>query len=258
MYNKVIVIDGYDRNHPDERVSQQWFVHHRFLSGKIMQPTTQPREPDVIGFRFYGYDPTSVVACRDGSPKRYDILQVGHNWWRWRDVSQTLLPGIERIRHRVGRICFVGSWWLAPPAGAKELNVESAFGTDPEWMRRLGIEVRQAVPYTEVIPVMSDARINIMTQRPLFRELKLLTSKYFEVFSADTVPLVMIGGDLAESVYGELGRELAIDEGVDEKVADVLDHPAKYREIVQEVRLHLTTHHSYLKRVEELVAVLQA
>jgi hypothetical protein len=258
MYNHVIVVDGYDRNHPDERVSQQWFTHHRFLSAKIMQPTAQPREPDVIGLPFYGYDPTSTILCKDALPKRYDIIQVGHNWWRWRDVSRALLPGIERVRHRLDRICFVGSWWLAQPAGAKELNVESAFGTDPEWMQRLGIEVRPAVPYTEVIPVMSEARINIMTQRPLFRELKLLTSKYFEIFSADTVPLVMLGADLAESVYGQAGRELAIDDEVDEKLVDVLDHPAKYREIVEEVRRHLTAHHSYQNRVQELVAALQA
>ena len=36
-----------------------------------------------------------------------------------------------------------------------------------------------------------------MTQRPLFRELRLLTSKYFEIFCADTIPLVMIDPDHA-------------------------------------------------------------
>ena len=60
------------------------------------------------------------------------------------------------------------------------------------------------------IQVMSTGRINIMTQRPLFRELKILTSKYFEIFSADTIPLVMIDPDHAEMVYGPAGRELAL------------------------------------------------
>ena len=50
----------------------------------------------------------------------------------------------------MGDIGFIGSWWDTVPAGAAELGVESAFGTDPQWLRRLRIEVRPSVPYTEV------------------------------------------------------------------------------------------------------------
>src|SRR5215212_1139378 len=28
MYNEVVAVDGYDRNHPDERISRHWFTHH--------------------------------------------------------------------------------------------------------------------------------------------------------------------------------------------------------------------------------------
>lgn len=258
MYNRMIVVDGYDRNHPDEPTSMQWFTHHQFLAAKIMQPTLKPCQPDVIPLPFYGYDPTSVITPDDAPSKQYDIMLVGHNWWRWREVAGVLLPAIERVRPQLDGICFVGSWWLAPPAGAKELNVETAFGTDPEWMRRLDIEVRPAVPYTEVIPVMSAGRLNIMTQRPLFRRLKLLTSKFFEIFSADTIPLVMLDPDHAASVYGPAGRELALCDGAAEKLVDAISQPQKYREIVEEVRRYLAAHHSYHNRVQELVAALQA
>ena len=54
------------------------------------------------------------------------------------------------------------------------------------------------VPFTEVIEKMSNGRVNIMTQRPLFRQLRVLTSKYFEIFAADTIPLVMLDPDHAE------------------------------------------------------------
>jgi Glycosyl transferases group 1 len=184
------------------------------------------------------------------------MLCVGHNWWRWRQISRELLPAIECVRPYLGEIGFVGSWWDTIPAGAAELGVEAAFGTDPEWLQRLRIQVRPSVPYTEVVNVMSTARMNIMTQRPLFRELKILTSKYFEIFSADTTPMVMIDPDHAEMVYGPAGRELALCDGVAEKLVDVLRRPKRYRDLVEEVRKHLLAHHTYENRVQELAAAL--
>jgi spore maturation protein CgeB len=104
---------------------------------------------------------------------------------------------------------------------------------------------------------MSTGRVNIMTQRPLFRKLKILTSKYFEIFSADTTPLVMLDPDHAEMVYGPAGRELTLCNDIGEKLVYVLSHPKKYREIREEVRAHLLAHHTYRNRVQELVAGLK-
>lgn len=257
MYNQVVSVDGYDRNHPGEQVRQEWFAHYRTVADMILQPTFTPREPGVQKALFYGYDPAQQVAAAASPPKSYDIVCVGHNWWRWRQVSRELLPAIEQVRRELNDIAFIGSWWDHVPAGAAELGVESAFGTDPDWLRRLRIEVRPAVPYTDVVDVMSRGRINIMTQRPLFRELRLLTSKFFEIFSADTVPLAMIDPDHAELVYGPAGRELALHGDVSGKLLDVLRRPGRYREIVDDVRRHLVAHHAYSNRVEELLAVLR-
>jgi hypothetical protein len=257
MYNPIVSTDGYDRNHPYEHTREEWAAHYRIVSDKIFQPSFIPRDPAVRKVLFYGYDPAQLVSPEAAPPKAYDILCVGHNWWRWRQISCQLLPAIERVRPQIGNIGFIGSWWNMIPAGAAELGFESAFGTDMQWLQRLGIHVRPSVPYTEVVNVMSTGRLNIMTQRPLFRELKILTSKYFEIFSADTIPMLMIDLDHAEMVYGSAGRELALCNGVAERLVDVLSRPRKYREVVEEVRNHLVAHHSYRNRVEELVAALR-
>ncbi len=105
---------------------------------------------------------------------------------------------------------------------------------------------------------MSRGRVNVMTQRPVLRHLKILTSKYFELFCADTIPLVMLDPDHAEAVYGPAGRELVLGGEIGDKLVDALCLPAKYRKLVDEVRRHLVAHHSFQKRVEELVSALEA
>jgi len=112
------------------------------------------------------------------------------------------------------------------------------------------------VPYHDVISTMSKARINIMTQRPLFRRLGLVTSKYFEIFSADTLPLIMIDPEHAERIYGPSGRDLVLHDDIASKLIDVLEQPKKYQEAVQAVRQHLTAHHSYERRLYELIDML--
>jgi hypothetical protein len=256
MYNPMVSTDSYDRNYQWEHIRAEWFAHYGTITDRVLQPTFVPRQPGVRSLLFYGYQPEQLVPPQASPEKTFDILCVGHNWWRWRQIKCELLPGIERVRPQIGEIGFIGSWWDTVPAGAAELGVESAFGTDPEWLRRLQIQVRPSVSYTDVIDVMSTGRINIMTQRPLFRELKILTSKYFEIFSADTIPLVMIDPDHAEMVYGPAGRELALHECIGEKLIDVLTYPKKYRDIVEAVRSHLLTHHTYRNRVQELVTAL--
>jgi len=84
-----------------------------------------------------------------------------------------------------------------------------------------------------------------------------LTSKYFEIFCADTIPLVMLDPDHAELIYGPGGRQLALYNGIPEKLLEVLNEPEKYRDIVNRVRSHLCAHHSFTHRLQELVAALE-
>jgi hypothetical protein len=258
MYNQAIHLDGYDRNHAHDRERSEWLTLYDQLADKILQPTYAPREARVIPLPFYGYDRASQMPSNGRSCKRVDIMHVGHNWWRWHQVQSALLPALQQIRSLVGVVCFVGSWWDAAPPWAGDLDLEDAFCVEREHLRRASIEIRPPVPYTQVIRTMSEGRVNIMTQRPLFRHLRFLTAKYFEIFCADTIPLVMLDPDHAASIYGPLGRELALHDGIAERLRDVLDRPAKYRRIVQGVRDYIAANHSYQNRVRELVVALEA
>src|SRR5262249_6582049 len=158
---------------------------------------------------------------------------------RWRQVGGTLLPAIARVRRHFSGICFVGSWWNEVPTWASAINLDAAFSCDPDWMRRLGVQIQPAVPFADVISTMSAARVNVMTQRPLFQRLRFVTSKYFELFCADTIPLVMLPPDQAEEIYGPAGRQLALHDDIEDKLLDVVNNPGPYREAVDEVRRHL-------------------
>jgi len=256
MYNQLTTIDDYDHNHRNVHEHAKWLAYFNILSDRILQPTPAPTERGVISLPFYGYDP-GARRPENAPEQPFDIIHVGHNWWRWREMSTRLLPAIEDIRDRVGEICFVGSWWDKPPM-VDDPMTKQAFCVDRARLERAAIRVSSAVPYSDVVQTMSKGRITIMTQRPLLRHLRLLTSKYFEIFCADTIPLVMIDPHQAEFVYGPAGRELVLHDDIGAKLLDALGRPRRYREIVEEVRRHLTLHHSYRRRVKELATALSS
>jgi Glycosyl transferases group 1 len=254
MYGPMVVVEGYDRNHSSEREQERWIAAYEALTDRILQPTLLAPYRKARSLLFYGYD-GSAFTDRSGTPHVH-LMYLGHNWWRWRDVSERLLPAISRLRNRLGEISFIGLWWDGPPSWAAAIGQEAAFRVDPARLRQLRITVLPPVPFREVIATMSSSRINIMIQRPLFRQLQLLTSKYFEVFAADTIPLVMLEPDHAERVYGPDGRELVLTGDIADKLTDVLEHPKYYQEAVTAVRQHLALYHSYERRLEALIEML--
>lgn len=257
MYNPLVAIDGYDFNHENESARLTWIDYLDTLGDHITQPTFVPAaNPRVRSLPFYGYNPALEVDPAKAPPKRYDILHVGHNWWRWKQVSEELLPAIGDIRDRVGEIGFIGLWWEHPPAEGLAAGPPQAFHSDPDELRRLRIAMPESVMYHEVIWTMSQAKINILTQRPILRHNKHLTLKYFEIFCADTIPLLMLDDGEAEAVYGPAARELTLTGRVAEKLLDALDRPDHYRGVVADVRRHLRTHHGYERRLDELIAAL--
>lgn len=258
MYNALVTVDGYDRNHATELDRKNWLEHYELISDRVFQPTLEPRAPSVRPLLFYGYDPDSRMHPKHRPTKRFDIVHLAHNWWRWQEMDSRVLPALEQIRPKLDGICFVGSWWDGSPPPASDPQLATAFQADPALLGRLRITVEPPVPYTEVIPSMNRGRVNLMTQRPVLRYLQIVTSKYFEVFCADTIPLVLLDADQAEAIYGPAGRHLALDDSIGEKILDVLARPDHYREIVQAVRDHLEEHHSSRQRVRELVTALEA
>ena len=257
-YNPLIKIDGYDSNHSNEKERLLWRSHFEAISDKVLQPTlTTPIEKNSVATPFYGYNPDQQREY-GSSAKKYDILYLGHNWCRWDVIHKSVLPAIEKISDQIKNgICFIGHWWDTPPEWAKESGFESRFRIDNNWRKRLKIKTLPAVPYTDVISTMSSAKINIMTQRPVLRSLKHLTSKYFEIFCADTIPLFVLDPEHAVQIYGPAGGELALYDKMEEKLLDVIEHPENYVEIVRDVRSHILRYHSYQVRIKELIQSLQ-
>lgn len=259
MYHELIQLDGYDFNHASEADRTFWLDYMDGLGDKVVHTLTgRSRFPKAGALPFFGYDPALQIEPASSPAKTWDILHVGHNWWRWREVEKELLPAFHRIRDRVGEIGFLGLWWDAPPQEGPAAGPCDAFLSDPYAFKRLRIKTPRAVNYNDVIRTMSTARINIFTQRPLLRHLRHLTLKYFEIFCADTIPLLMLDEDHAEEVYGPAARELTLPGRAGEKILDALENPGKYRPIVEDVRAHLRTHHSYEARARELFATLES
>ncbi|CFX14199.1 protein of unknown function [Candidatus Filomicrobium marinum] len=259
MYHELIQLDGYDFNHANEADRKAWIAYMDSLGDTVVHTLMdESRFPKAKALPFFGYDPALEVDAASTPGKVWDILHVGHNWWRWREVERELLPAFHKIRDRVGRIGFLGLWWDEPPDEGPDAGPSDAFLADPYAFKRLRIESPPAVNYNDVIKTMSSARINIMTQRPLLRHLKHLTLKYFEIFCADTIPLLMLDEDHAEEVYGPAARELTLPGRAAEKIVDVLENEDKYRDIVADVRTHLKIHHAYEARARELFETLES
>lgn len=257
MYNPVTQIDGYDFNHASEAERQRWKEYYETLSGVVFKPTLAPSsDPFVRPLVFYGYDPALEIKPQDAPAKKYDIMHLGHNWWRWRDVGGKFLPAIAPVRDRIGEIGFIGLWWDAPPVEGKDAGPEAAFESDPALLRKLDIRTEPSVMYTDVIRTMSMAKINIFTQRPVLHHLKHITLKYFEIFYADTIPLLMLDEGMAREVYGPAARELMLQENIGEKVIDALARPDHYHDVVASVRKYLAANNSYDKRMAELVSAI--
>lgn len=257
MYHPVTRVDDYDFNHATEGEQRRWKEYYDALSDAVMNPTlAQSSDPRVRPMIFYGYDAALQVPLGSVAAKAYDIMHLGHNWWRWRDVGRKFLPAIEPVRERIGPIGFIGLWWDGPPAAGQ--------GRRPRGRLRKRSGADQAAPrhpqdlvmYTDVIRKMSTARINLFTQRPVLHHMKHITLKYFEVFYADTIPLLMLDQDIALQVYGPAAHELMLRENIADKVIDALERPGHYRDVVESVRKYLAANNSYDKRMAELVSAL--
>lgn len=258
MYNPVVCLDGYDRNHDTEAERLRWIEHFDALADKVYKPTiATPTNPREVALPFYGYDPALETKPADAPEKKYDILHLGHNWWRGRAIEETLIPALDAHRDRIGRVAFIGLWWDKPPVEEGSGN-PLAFKFDANAFRRLDIETQDSVMYDQVIRTMSSAKINIFTQRPVLHHLRHLTLKYFEIFYADTIPLLILDADHAADVYGPAARELTLPGRAGEKILDALARPDHYRGVVQDVRRHLATHHNYERRMHELASALGA
>lgn len=265
-YNETIRVE-HDFNHLEKMDGHQgweWIEAFQSVADRILQPTLAPRRDDVQSFLFHGFDPSGVVrgvasaaqAARQWTePRQYGVAYVGNNWQRWTQMRR-LLEAIAPMRERLGATVLVGWDWKRRPDWAVELGIKGA-DVDPELLERLGIEIRDPIPFSEVRSFLSKARFSPILQRPLFNELGLVTNRIFETFLADTVPLVMLPDPFAASIYGPAVRSLVSGLDIAERMEKALRNSELYWDAVRRVREHLAAKHSYRQRLTELVALLE-
>ena len=257
LYNDLVSVAGYDRNHSSIAARDRWREACERLGSRIFQPTLTPLDPRIKPLLFYGYTPEEETRAEDPGGKAIDVVHLSHNWWRWKELEEHFFPVVDRMRERIGEICFLGLWWDGCPPWAADLGLAEAFQVDRARLKSLRITVRPPVPFTQVVSTMSSGKVNIMSQRPLFQRLGIITSKYFEIMCADTIPLVLIGPELAQSVYGPSGGDLTLNGQVEQRLLAALETPEQFRGVVQRVREHLRANHSYQTRVRQLVTALE-
>jgi hypothetical protein len=254
-YNDAISVTG-DHNHPDPEASRRWALVCDALSDKVYQPTLHPLRPNVGTHFFHAYHPGWEVPL-DFRGKEYALFYVGNNWFRWR-AFRKLFDAVEPVRHHIGRIGVVGQGWDALAPWANQSITQEAYYSDPDYLKKLAIEVMPPVHFREVIGQMSRGVIHPVIYRPLFTRLQLVTCRTFETFAANTIPLFGPEERYVAEIYGEAALELVLPaDRAEDKVLDMLRRPDHYANIVGTVRRHLAEKHSYAVRLKELMDIVE-
>jgi len=256
-YNDAISVVG-DYNHAKQEDSDKWRGICDSLSDKVFQPTYSPLEQNVGTYFFHAYSPTWEIPL-DFESKQYGMFYVGHNWFRWKPLAK-VLRAIEPIREAVGRLGIVGHGWDSPPPWANPSIIEDAYRSDPEYLKKLEVEVRPPILFGEVIEHMSLGVFHPVVYRPLFDHLRLVTCRTFETFAANTIPLFATGSDDIADVYGPEADELVLNgrQAPQDKIEDVIRRPKHYAGIVGRIRKHLSEKHSYTARLQELIEIVES
>jgi hypothetical protein len=185
------------------------------------------------------------------------MYYVGNNWFRWRQLRR-VLEAVERVRTEVGRIGVTGQGWDRPAPWTNDSISTDAYYTDTEYLRRLNVAVMPPVRFDQVISNMGNGVFTPVIYRPLFEHLRLVTCRTFETPAANTIPVLGLDPDFVEEIYGRRARELVLPDTDPERlIRDVINHPARYADIVEEIRQELTKKHSYAARLRELLGIIE-
>jgi hypothetical protein len=115
-----------------------------------------------------------------------------------------------------------------------------------------------AVPYQQVAATINKGVFNPVVYRPLFEYLGMVTCRTFETPAAGTIPLFLLDRDYVAEIYGARAMALVLDdEHVHDTIADVLERPEHYAEIVMEIRRDFALRHNPEARLNELLKFIE-
>ena len=238
MYNQVISVDGYDRNHANEHDRPQWLTSLRSCDRQGHAADLRAASSRVSsGLPFYGYDPLAHRCCREPGRSTSTSSTSGTTGGAGGRSAASCCPPSSRSAPHSARSASSARGGTRRRPGRRSSTWRRRFGTDPDWLRRLRIQVQPAVPLHGGHPGHERRPANIMTQRPLFRHLKLLTSKYFEIFAADTSRWSCSTRTMRSRSTARQGASWrCTDPRSPTSCSTCSSRPQKYREIVEEVR----------------------
>jgi len=239
---------GNDSNHSLPYDLETWHGLYDQISDVILQPVLGKPGESIHQFLYYGFD---HLPTNSPENKKFDILYIGNNWYRWHDI-EWLLSEITDIRPRLGHIAIKGKWW----DGIPKAGLENATASIPSFLARHTVETYRSVPFDCVISGMSEAVMNLLLVRPMIAAQQLATPRMFETFSADTIPLLGPNLNYSHILYGVECSMLYLSRNPAEKIAEVLDSLVDYRRIVSQISEKLWESHNYEKRFKQLLEFL--
>ncbi len=265
-YNETIYVD-HDFNHLeklDGHMGWEWEEAFRAITDTILQPTLNPLRPDAGSFLFHAFAPDAVVApetsvekaaarWRD-SERWFGVAYVGSNWQRWEQVRD-FLKAHAPARKEVGWAGLIGWDWKERPEWAAQQGIVGV-DADPELLFNMEVTVKDGVRFDEIFRYLNQSKFAPIFHRPLFRHLGLVTSRTFETFHADTVPLLMLPKPFVETVYGPAALALVPGDDIAAYLKNALAEPEPIWDAVLKTRAHLAAHHSYARRFDELAALI--
>jgi hypothetical protein len=271
VYNKTISIE-HDSNHFEQLNGHQgweWVESFSAVANKILQPTVRPLRQDVIPFLFFGFDSSAVArhyssphdaaaawSAKNGAGKPYGIAYVGHNWQRWNQL-RLFFETVQPVKDQLNTMQLRGWGWDCRPDWAVQHEF-AGVDVDPTLLRGLGVEIGETLPFSEVIEFQGRAKFCPIIHRPLYNELGLVTNRTFETFCSDTIPILLLPPSTVLEIHGPDALSLTPgSEGLVARLHDMIDRPAVYWDAVLKTRSHLAAQHSYERRLEQLLAILE-
>jgi hypothetical protein len=246
--NSDVVKIGLDTNHPTTESQVFWKTFYNRFSDIILQPSISISTTNSKKFLYFGIDIHRSHNQERNEKRRFDLLYVGNNWYRWQDFVW-LFKHLEPIRSKIGRIAVYGKHWFGDP----KQGLEQFTFSDPAFLRVHNIESYPSVPFDEVETVMGQGKLHPIFIRPILNTLEFVTPRMFETFAADTVPILPPYFTHAVHLYGKQVLPLYLTENPADIVITMLEKYPDYLSLVQEIRTNLIKEHTYEVRLSELL-----
>lgn len=238
-----------DSSHSSNSSAVKWRELMSSLSDRIYQPKAVNHSiGDGETFLFYGF-PSQTYEFDDTAPYPYDILYMGNNWHRWKQIS-TFVAKLHNIRYLVPKIAIFGRGW----------NSEPIFGphderfSDQDFLNRHDVSVFPSAPFGTILECMSQGKFNPVLVRPILSHMMYLTPRMFETFAANTVPILSSELNYLTKVFGPEVLELVIEDNEPAHlITKVLENRRFYIEVLHSIRSNLVAKQSYSHRLFELI-----